>query len=534
MVGHGASGYTWRARNVESGQQVAIKELSFRRLTDLKQLDLFEREASALEDLSHRGVPTFFDQFVVQEQRFVSAYLVQEFIDGGVICLDRRTCEDEVRQFLLDMAHILDYLHGRRPPVIHRDIKPSNVMRRANGEVVLIDFGSIRAASQATVGGSTVAGTLGYMAPEQLLGHAEPASDFYGLGATAVAMLAGQDASRIIDSHSPGQWRESVQVSQPLGDLLERLLAPRVDDRLDTAQALLGVLENLDHQPSSAPPPAPKRVSPAPAPKRVSSTPAAAPEKPQPHRKSASVPPSTYLLCAAAFIASAAVTIALLQATQHAMLFGHLIAALKASSTGLWVSGAIAISTVSFMAIIVASRLFESRPVVRGLGAHRFGLYASLSGVVSSLIFVYIFTGLSAPTDEIWYVDYEGNARQIAIGKRGKYCHIFYSDAESERVLAVNTVQVQNFVCEVRVGSTGVWLERQRSSRTHHVLFDLWTGERIYDTSEDLRGDYRVVDIVDGQLQARLPNSVLKTVGPTDQREGITYRPRTGQRSSHR
>ncbi len=245
MIGHGASGYTWRAVDAVDGSVVAIKELSFRRLTDLKQLELFEREARALASLDHRGVPDFIDQFVVEEDRFVSAYLVQEFIDGGVLEVGARTDEAGVVRFLEEMAHVLDYLHSRRPPVIHRDIKPSNIMRRGDGTYVLIDFGAIRAKMEDSTGGSTVAGTLGYMAPEQLMGRATARSDYYGLGATALALLAGRQAHHLVDHHRRDAWRTRVTLSDEMARLLSRLLEPDPSQRIGSAEALRRAIEEF-------------------------------------------------------------------------------------------------------------------------------------------------------------------------------------------------------------------------------------------------------------------------------------------------
>jgi serine/threonine protein kinase len=245
VLGHGATGHTWRAESLENGKVVAIKELSFRRITELKQLELFEREARTLRTLDHPGVPDYREDFVVEGERHVSFYLVQELIEGEPCGHERPMDESEVIDFLESMADILEYLHDRRPPVIHRDIKPSNVMQRPDGDYVLIDFGSARAAAGATLGGSTVAGTLGYMAPEQLTGHATQASDVYGLGATAVAMLAGRDAADVLDIRYPGRWRETVRVSEPLGDLLERMLDVDEEQRIGSATALKGALDTV-------------------------------------------------------------------------------------------------------------------------------------------------------------------------------------------------------------------------------------------------------------------------------------------------
>ena len=101
-----------------------------------------------------------------------------------------RMSETELRDVLVRCLEILDYLHTRAPPVIHRDIKPSNIVRSANGTCALVDFGGVLAAAR-DKGGSTIVGTFGYMAPEQLHGQVTPATDLYALGATIVALAGG-------------------------------------------------------------------------------------------------------------------------------------------------------------------------------------------------------------------------------------------------------------------------------------------------------------------------------------------------------
>ncbi len=273
MLGHGAQGYTWKAVD-DHDEVVAIKELSFRRLTDMKAVDLFEREAKTLRTLNHGGIPNYLDHFSVDDPRHVSLYLVQEFIDGDVLCLDQRWTEEELVDLLVQMEEILSYLSSLRPPVIHRDIKPSNIMQRTDGSYVLIDFGSTRKALEGTVGGSTVAGTFGYMAPEQLAGRATTKSDVYGLGATVIALLAGADASQLLGQ--PGvDFRRRVKGSPRLLDLLEEMVAPIPDDR--PAGGFAARLEEPEPEPE--PPQRTKRATP----KRAAREPAKSkPTKPKP------------------------------------------------------------------------------------------------------------------------------------------------------------------------------------------------------------------------------------------------------------
>ena len=94
-----------------------------------------------------------------------------------------RFLDESIYDIIAQVLRILQSLHEHQPPVIHRDIKPSNLMLTPvdNGKykVTLLDFGAV-ANPQIQTGGSTVAGTFGYMPPEQLMGQAQPGSDIYG------------------------------------------------------------------------------------------------------------------------------------------------------------------------------------------------------------------------------------------------------------------------------------------------------------------------------------------------------------------
>ncbi len=200
VVGSGASGTTYMARNVHTEETVAIKELLIRKVDSFKSVELFEREAGVLQQLNHPGIPRYIDEFTEESGRSVSLYLVQEFIDGPNLeqeMEDYRFNQTDVLDVIVEILEILQYLHELHPPVIHRDIKPSNIMRRDGGGLVLIDFGSVRESVDKVEGGSTVAGTFGYMAPEQFVGRAVPATDIFGLGRTAINLLTREDPTDV-------------------------------------------------------------------------------------------------------------------------------------------------------------------------------------------------------------------------------------------------------------------------------------------------------------------------------------------------
>ena len=94
-------------------------------------------------------------------------------------------------------------------------------------------------------GGSTVVGTFGYMAPEQLHGEATPATDIYGLGATLAALATGKEADKLPRS---GLKVDLQHVISPgaLRDLLSRMLEPEPGDRLASVQAVRDAIGQVE------------------------------------------------------------------------------------------------------------------------------------------------------------------------------------------------------------------------------------------------------------------------------------------------
>jgi serine/threonine protein kinase len=192
-LGKGSQGELFLARDewLKGDQRdnlVVVKRLTPR--GTWKSFELFEREAKVLSQLRHAGVPRHIANFEDPPGTF---NLVMERAPGENLrdlTERRRLSQNEVRDVLIRALEILDYLHTRSPVVIHRDIKPSNILRAPDGRLSLVDFGGVLDAAREK-GGSTVVGTFGYMAPEQLHGEATPATDIYALGATIVSLLGG-------------------------------------------------------------------------------------------------------------------------------------------------------------------------------------------------------------------------------------------------------------------------------------------------------------------------------------------------------
>ena len=243
IIGTGAAATTYRAIRQTDDRTVVIKEMVMSRARADKSRELFEREARVLRQLSHGQIPAYLDDFAIKNGKMQSLCLVQEFIEGTSLAdelTSHRYTESEVLEICAELLEILGYLHGLSPPVVHRDLKPRNVMRRSDGKLVLIDFGAVRdALKNVDIGGSSVAGTFGYMAPEQFQGDATPASDLYGLGALAVALLTRREPHTMLDAHGRLQWHEHAAVSAQCRATIDQFIRPEATERPASARAAI-------------------------------------------------------------------------------------------------------------------------------------------------------------------------------------------------------------------------------------------------------------------------------------------------------
>ncbi|HEX6927526.1 MAG TPA: serine/threonine-protein kinase [Longimicrobiaceae bacterium] len=246
LLGEGASARTLLCSDLRENRRVAIKELHLARLGDWKHLELFEREARTLSKLDHPGIPKVF-AFFEGEGDAATFYLVQEFIEGQ--SLQQRMDSGplpgrkEVLDLTLGLLDVLEYLHGRVPPVIHRDLKPSNVLLRPGGTPALVDFGGVNLGWQpAGATRTTVVGTFGYMAPEQLVGQGGPGSDLYSLGATLLHVVTGRPPSDFPFDGGRIEVPDNLPVDPPLRRLIAALLHPAPRDRPQTAETARRIL----------------------------------------------------------------------------------------------------------------------------------------------------------------------------------------------------------------------------------------------------------------------------------------------------
>jgi serine/threonine protein kinase/Tol biopolymer transport system component len=254
LLGEGGMGKVYRARDTRLDRTVAIKIL---RDTHADLQARFAREARAIAALAHPHICTLFD--IGREQG--ADYLVMECLEGETLAarLKRGALPlDQALKTAIEIGDALDRAH--RAGIVHRDLKPSNVMLTKAG-AKLLDFGLAKlhtapqdagagtTLTQTLTGDGKLAGTVPYMAPEQLEGReADARSDLFAFGAVLYEMLTGRRAfdgesqSKVIAAlldHDPPPITGLQPLAPPaLVRIVQKCLAKDPEQRWQSARDL--------------------------------------------------------------------------------------------------------------------------------------------------------------------------------------------------------------------------------------------------------------------------------------------------------
>ena len=249
VVGRGGMGTVYRARDLELGQEVAIKTLRSELLADDTILERFKSEIRLTYRITHKNVVRthYFGEWSG------AYYLTMEFVEGITLrqLMDTRG-RLGVPSTLAIGVQLADSLAvAHQQGVIHRDIKPQNLLLDADGVLKVMDFGIARL-SERTSGLTQVGlvvGTPAYMSPEQLLAdQLDERSDLYSTGLVLYECLTGRlpfEArstvaliGKILTEHPAAPATLNPEVPTPLSTLIGRLIARAPEDRVQSAQEL--------------------------------------------------------------------------------------------------------------------------------------------------------------------------------------------------------------------------------------------------------------------------------------------------------
>jgi len=273
-IGQGGYGYVFLGRKPSEELYAAIKVLPSAKATpELSRR--FMQEIEVQKDLRHPNLV----RFIEAGQDGNVSYMVHEFMDGGDVRSLLRQNNilplDAAITVIAQTARAVQYLH--ESGIVHRDIKPANILLASNGTAKLIDLGLAvpidiryvamnqsngeesnggnRQLDSSLIESGRVAGTVDYMAPDQLRApsYPTPSWDIYSLGCTLYQMLTGTVPFPSGDTQE--KFRAKLQVEPKdariynqaipfdIANLLRSMLTPHRSHRIPSAQAIADRLD---------------------------------------------------------------------------------------------------------------------------------------------------------------------------------------------------------------------------------------------------------------------------------------------------
>jgi len=231
LIGRGSGGAVYRATRLADGATFAIKVLHPSGAHHV----FFER-------VEHPGIQKLVERLEVTDALGATTYEVLAFVQGETLqafAARRALNEREVFRVVADLLDIVASLHAAEPPIVHRDLKPENVLRREDGQLVLIDFGGAASPRSVLPGAQfTTTGTVGYMPTEQIAGVVRREHDLYAVGALALALLTRLHPADLLDEHLELRWENLVELHPNRARFLRRLIGAKDERRMPSTLVL--------------------------------------------------------------------------------------------------------------------------------------------------------------------------------------------------------------------------------------------------------------------------------------------------------
>ncbi|KAF5766866.1 putative protein kinase CAMK-CAMKL-CHK1 family [Helianthus annuus] len=239
MLGQGNFAKVYHARNLISGENIAVKVIDKEKVLKVGLIDQTKREISVMGMVKHPNIIQLYEVMATKTK----IYFAMEYAKGGEL-FDKvakgRLKEDVARKYFQQLICAVDFCHSRG--VYHRDLKPENLLLDEYGNLKVTDFGLSVHASCTHLDGllHTTCGTPAYVAPEVISrrGYDGAKSDIWSCGVVLFVLLTGQlpfkdsNIMQLYKKISKAEYKCPSSLPPDVRKLLKRILDPNPVTRI--------------------------------------------------------------------------------------------------------------------------------------------------------------------------------------------------------------------------------------------------------------------------------------------------------------
>ena len=250
LLGRGGFADVYLGEHIHLGSHVAIKILHA--LLEEHEQEEFLLEARLIASLEHPSIVPVVDCAIEKN----NAFIVMKYAPHGTLRQrypkGTRLPLPEIVEIVRQVGAALQFAHNRR--IIHRDVKPENMLLGPHDEVLLSDFGiAILSSSTGSQKTQATAGTVAYMAPEQIMGKPRIASDQYALGIVVYEWLCGERpfhgsfpelCAQHLYAPPPSLQAKNSGISPAVEAIVMRALAKKPEQRFQHVSDFVAALQD--------------------------------------------------------------------------------------------------------------------------------------------------------------------------------------------------------------------------------------------------------------------------------------------------
>ncbi|XP_049384406.1 CBL-interacting protein kinase 5 [Solanum stenotomum] len=247
LLGQGTFAKVYHARNLKTGQSVAIKVIDKEKIMKVGLIDQTKREISVMRLIKHPNIVQLYEVMASKTK----IYFAMEYVRGGELfnkVAKGRLKEDAARKYFQQLIAAVDFCHSR--DVYHRDLKPENLLLDEGGNLKVSDFGLSALFDSKRQDGllHTTCGTPAYVAPEVInkRGYDGEKADIWSCGVVLFVLLAGylpfhdQNLMEMYKKISKAEFKCPQWFHPEVRKLLSRILDPNPGSRI----TLIKLMEN--------------------------------------------------------------------------------------------------------------------------------------------------------------------------------------------------------------------------------------------------------------------------------------------------